>query len=462
MQQNNNNQAIQNPPVDPIEERFLRLERALHQTEQELINQRQINITMEQELNRQRQAASVPPPASSTASQEADESSSSFSQVRARAPDPFTGLDISLAPIFIHTLKQYINLAGNLDENRRVDLAITFFAYPANEWILAARANNEFPTLDALVNQFSIVYNINAENEVVDALDNLGFIHQAENQSVSDHYAKFLSLTYRAKTSKDVSTANQFLHSLRPTLKKAIIRDSSLVRTSLASVLTTALRHERALNVSRSPVHIPIPWVHQAPRQPRAPLPPRDPPPPRAPRPLPPANAPNLYGTAPGVMVDNPARNPNAMDVDAIRPRLTVVERQRREINRLCIICASPDHFRRDCPEAYHNRRQQQQPARIAAISHQRHGQYDHIYQGYDPNVDIRTINGWNDPNERIDIVDSNIVDIQNISQSTKDHHEHQGESSGTSGSWEDMTDTRSRSSNRSIHPASRSTSSGW
>jgi len=162
-------------------------------------------------------------------------------------------------------------------------------------------------------------------------------------------------------------------------------------------------------------------------------------------------------------MVGNPTRNPNAMDVDAIRPRLTVVERQRREINRLCIICASPDHFRRDCPEAYHNRRPQEQPVRIAAISRPQHrAPYAQLYHGYDPNVDIRTINDWNDPNEQIDIVDSNIMDIQNTSQSTKEHQEHQGESSGTSGSWEDMTDTRSRSSVRSIHPASRSTSSGW
>ena len=461
MQQNNNNQAIQNAPTDPLEERFLRLERALHQTEQELINQRQINTTMEQELNRQRQATSVHPlvPDNSQAQGPAasSSSSSSFSQVRARAPDPFSGLDISMAPIFIHSLQQYINLGGIMDEQHRVDLAITFFAYPANEWILAAKANNEFPTLDALVEQFSRVYNINAQNEVVAALDALGFIQQADNQSVSDHYAKFLSLAYRAKTARDVSTANQFLHSLRHPLRKAILRDSSLERTSLASVLTTALRHERAFNVSNI----------------------RNPAPSRYPTPT---YVPNSSCDRPpnpaigAVVVPASTRNPNSMDVDAIRPRLTSEERQRREVNRLCIICASPDHFRRDCPEAFHNKRLQQNAAKVAAISAMSHFSrtrpYERFYQN--SNMDIRTFpgydsSGWNDYGDN-----GNVMENHRYEPHSSNSYSHSYETTSSPKinesenniNKEDVPDTvsetRSRNSHRSLRPASRSSSSQW
>ena len=463
--QNQNNQPT-SITGDALEDRFLRLEQALQQTQQELINQRQINTTMEQELNRQRQSDSVHPVehANSQAQGASASSSSSsfFSQVRARAPESFTGLDISMAPIFIHSLQQYINLGGILDEQHRVDLAITFFAYPANEWILAAKANNEFPTLDAFVEQFSKVYNINAQNEVVAALYALGSIQQADTQSVSDHYAKFLSLAYRAKTAGDVSTANQFLHSLRHPLRKAILRDSSLERTSLASVLSTALRHERAFNVSNI----------------------RNPPPPRRF----PSTFPSTYASAPNppretsgaIVIPSVVRNSNAMDVDAIRPRLTLEERQRREINRLCIICASSDHFRRDCPEAYHNKRLQQNAAKVAAISAMSHFSRTrpHFYQN--SNVDIRTLpgydsSGWSDFGDNGNFMETHRYESHSLNtnshsidssspkiQECQESKIHKSEDNNGKDALDTVSETRSRYSHRSLRPASRSSSSQW
>lgn len=292
----------------------------------------------------------------------------SSSVVRARPPDPFDGTDITLAPGFIQALEQYLNLVTFTTASAKLELAITYFRLPAQRWVLGAYRNQRIISFEDLAAQFRTVYSIDVDTELEISLDQLTSLRQSDSQSVSEHYANFLALSFAAGSAHDASHAQLFFQSLKFPLRRSMLRDGLLKRSDIKSVLAAAIRHERAFLASKN--------LSEAPPTPR-----------RAPvavahaAPVGPAILQRL-----GPRPNDSARGPAPMDLDAAqvgnvaprRARLTPDERQRRIDQNLCIVCGDPNHFRDACPHASFRRPRQaalnamdaavQQPAPALAV----------------------------------------------------------------------------------------------
>ena len=340
------------PQPDSLLLRLSTLEQLVQHQQQVMANQEAVIQLLQTQSQPQGPAT---PPATTTEVPYSPTTSESpgASLVRARAPDPFDGTDLSLASGFIQSLSQYIGLGSYPTETAKLEFALTYFRMPAQKWILGAYRAGAIKTFAALVQNFNSVYLVDADLEKEDSLDKLTSLRQSDSQSVSDHYSQFLALSYTSGASQDSSHAQIFFASLRLGLRRSMLRDSNFSRTSLASVLQTALRHERAYNASRanSSSETPIPR-----RQPAVAAPPA------------PAVPPILQRIGPRVIP--PAAGPQPMDLDAAqvhqsRPRLTPEERQRRVDNNLCIVCGDPNHYRNNCPSATYKR---QRTAAVNAV----------------------------------------------------------------------------------------------
>jgi hypothetical protein len=255
------------------------------------------------------------------------------SVVRARAPDAFDGKDISLAPGFLQALEQYLNLVNFTTPADKLAMAITYFRLPAQLWVLGACRNGKIKTFEDLCEHFRSVYAIDVDKELEISLDKLTTLRQGDTQSVSEHYANFLALSYASGASEDASCAQLFFQSLKFPLRRAMLKDSNLKRGDIKSVLASAIRHERAFLAGKSIVDLPA-----------------------TPRRSPFASHPHVAPSPPVMNRLGPrVGGPSPMDLDAVqtdsrRPRLSMEERQRRMDQRLCIVCGDPNHFRDSCP----------------------------------------------------------------------------------------------------------------
>ncbi len=338
----------QSPQPDPQLQRLAQLEIALENATQTIANLEASIRTMQ---------SSSPQPVSQPAAQpevtrtELVTSPTLFttsSVVRARAPDPFDGEDPSLAPGFIQALDQYLNLVTFPNDAAKLELAVTYFRLPAQEWVLGAYREKVITTFAELEAKFREVYHMDMEVELEINLDKLTSLRQGDTQTVSNHYSKFLSLSFAAGASQDASNAQLFFQSLKFQLRRSMLRDANLKRSDIKSVLAAALRHERAFLTSKNATEAPL-----APR--RAPV---------APAPPAPAVFQRLGPRVAPPAVPIPAGGPVPMDLDAAqagnaparRPRLAPADRPRRVAQNLCIVCGSPDHFRDACPHSNYRR----------------------------------------------------------------------------------------------------------
>ena len=191
---------------------------------------------------------------------------------------------------------------------------------------------------------FSQVYSINLNDDLEKYMDQLTSLRQQDHQSVNEHYANFLALSFAAGAIQDASHAQLFFQSFKFPLCGSMLCDAALKCNSLKNVLECTVCHERAFNAravsaQQSP---PTPSCSNAP-------------------PTPPSfSAPSGFQRICSQPVVS-TTGPTPMDLDATtttspvpsrRPRLTAEERQRRINNNLCIVCGAADHFRDACPHA--------------------------------------------------------------------------------------------------------------
>lgn len=302
------------------------------------------------QLEQQQAARPTPPPVTPFQPDPAIQATSTGLVVRPRQPGIFNGsaADILNARSFINTLAAYLSLGRFESERQRLDIALTFFGSPANEWINVAVDSGEISSFDELRRRFEQLYSLNNGYDIVRALDEMGTTRQDARESVTSFYSRFRSTATRAGLTDNRSNAHLFYFALRNEIRARMAQDANINRLDFESVTAAAMRAEQGMatgsysTVTGSGTGS--------------------------------SSVLNRLTFPNGTVAASRRSSTSQMDVDAVstgaptrRARLTEEERQRRFTEGLCLVCASPNHQRRDCPESYQNTRNRQTSTVAAA-----------------------------------------------------------------------------------------------